>query len=216
MLKARLILEHFKIKSELKGRILRKVRNILNLHQKKKKKSLKNLNSLAKVTELIHNIFPNRESQSQRTFCCISQDLSVSPYPITPFLTFWCRQVHGCTYYIHAVCLRHGQQCSEYTTLKSPKPKHICSTIVWIKTILLTEYFTVSNKLQYFVTESIHTKLEQSIFRNANTKRQVLRKIKSVYYRRALRVRGGASGVWTQSCYFPALSIGFLGFHFSY
>lgn len=68
MLKARLILEHFKIKSELKGHILRKVRNILNLHQKKKKKSLKNLNSLAKVTELIHNIFPNRESQSQRTF----------------------------------------------------------------------------------------------------------------------------------------------------
>lgn len=37
MLKARLILEHFKIKSELKGRILRKVHNILNLHQKKKK-----------------------------------------------------------------------------------------------------------------------------------------------------------------------------------
>jgi len=69
MLKARLILEHFKIKSELKGHILRKVCNILNLpKKKKKKKSLRNLNSLAKVTELIHNIFPNRESQSQRMF----------------------------------------------------------------------------------------------------------------------------------------------------
>lgn len=177
---------------------------------------MKNLNSLAKVTELIHNIFPNRESQSQRTFCYISQDLSVSPYPITPFLTFL-MQTSTRMHILHTCCM-----LTAWTTMlriyysESPKPKPICSTIEWIKTILLTECFTVSNKVQCFVTESIHTKLEQSIFRNANTKCQVLRKIKSVYYRRALTVRDGASGVWTQSCYFPALSIGFLGFHFSY
>lgn len=75
------------------------------------------------------------------------------------------------------------------------------------------EIFFKYSILLLFCYDSIHTKLGQSIFRNTNTKCQVLRKVKRIYYRRALTVRGG---VWTQSYYFPALSIGFLGFHFSY
>lgn len=107
----------------------------------------------------------------------------------------------------------HGQQCSEYTSRKAQsRETYICSTIEWIKTILLTECFTVSNKVQCFVTEIYSYKIQSNLFSgNANTKCQVLRKIKSVYYRRALTVRDGASGVWTQSCLFSSSEYWFLG-----